>query len=104
MKLAAPSLLIALLAVSPVQAYYHYIHYQGRTAPFTPIYEKFNLAALPNNTVTFFVSDQGPSIYAPNDTFGSVLGQIRQAIAAWNGVPYSDLHLAFGGLESYSAT
>jgi len=105
MKRALLSLLaIAIIAVTPAHAYYHYVHYQGRTAPFVPNYEKFDVTTLPNHTVTFFVSDQGPSIYAANDTFGSVLSQIRQAVAAWNSVPYSDLHLAFGGLESYSAT
>ena len=54
-----------------------------------------------NKTVTFFVSDQSPSNFAPNDTYGSVLGQARQALAVWNGVGSSDLRIAFGGLESY---
>src|SRR5262245_53418805 len=95
--------LAALLAcAAPALGSYHYIHYASRIAPFTPIYEKFNLAALPNNTVTFFVSDQGPAIYAPNDHFGSVLSQIKQAAAAWNSVATSDLRVAFGGLESYT--
>src|SRR5262245_8073461 len=93
--------LAALLAcAAPALASYHYVHYNSRTAPFTPIYEKFDLAALSNNTVTFFVSDQGPSVYAPNDNFGSVLSQIKQAAAAWNSVATSDLRVAFGGLES----
>src|ERR1043166_841023 len=92
----------ALMLAVPALASYHYIHYNGRTAPFTPVYEKFNLAALPNNTVTFFVSDQGPAVYAPNDSFGSVLSQIKQAAAAWNSVATSDLRVAFGGLESYT--
>src|SRR5581483_372824 len=34
------------------------------------------------------------------DSFGSVLGQVEQALAVWNGVPGSSLRLAFGGLES----
>src|SRR5262249_38489609 len=81
---------------------YHYVHYASRNAPFTPIYEKFDLNALSNNTVTFFVTDQGPAIYGPNDNFGSVLSQIKQAAAAWNSVATSDLRVAFGGLESYT--
>src|SRR5262249_9506715 len=93
--------LAAILAcAAPALASYHYVHYATRNAPFNPIYEKFDLTALPNNTVTFFVSDQGPSIYAPNDNFGSVLSQIKQAAAAWNSVATSDLRVAFGGLES----
>ena len=91
-----------LLLATAAQASYHYIHYAGRTSPFNPIYEKYNLAALPNNTLTFFVADQGPSSFAVNDSFGSVLSQIKQAVAAWNSVSTSDLRVAFGGLESYT--
>ncbi len=94
----------AVLALAaPLEAYYHYVHYSSRNAPFVPIYEKFDLTKLPNKTVTFFVSDQGPSVYAANDSFGSVLSQIKQAAAAWNSVTTSDLRVAFGGLESYTA-
>jgi hypothetical protein len=86
----------------PAHAYYHYIYYQSRFAPFTPVRAQFNLAALPNNTVTFFVSDSGPSAYYPNDSFGSVLGEIKQALAVWNSVNGSNLRVAFGGTESSS--
>lgn len=89
----------ALLAVTS-QAAYHYVHYPSRTS-FTPFFEKFNLAALPNNTVTFFVADQGPNAYG-GENLGSVLSQIRQATAAWNSVDISDLRVAFGGLETYT--
>jgi uncharacterized protein (TIGR03437 family) len=88
------------LAAIPAQAYYHYVHYQGRTGPFTPLYEKFDLTALPNKTVSFFVSDQTPTTYGSNDTFGSVLSQVKQALAEWNSVPSSDLRVAFGGMEN----
>jgi Carboxypeptidase regulatory-like domain/Matrixin/IPT/TIG domain len=91
----------AVLGV-PAHAYYHYIYYQSRFAPFTPIRAQFNLAALPNNTVTFFVSDAGPSTYYPNDSFGSVLGEVKQALAVWNSVNGSNLRVAFGGTESSS--
>lgn len=86
------------LAVGPVpsSAYYHFIHYlRGGNAP-----EKFDLTALPNNTVTFFVSESGPTNYAQNDTFNSVLSQIQQATLAWNGIASSGLRVAFGGLEN----
>lgn len=91
----------ALLGV-PAQAYYHYVYFQSRNAPFQPIRAQFNLAALPNNTVNFFVSDSGPSTYYPNDSFGSVLGEVKQALAIWNSVSGSSLRVAFGGLESAS--
>ncbi len=100
-----PSLRIAisvLAAAVSSQAAYHYVHYPTSTN-FSPIYEKFNLAVLPDNTVTFCVEDQGPAVYATNDTFGSVLAQIREALAAWNAVSVTDLRVAYGGLESYTA-
>lgn len=93
---------MALLLGIPAQAYYHYIYYQSRTAPFNPVYAQFNLAALPNNTVSFYVSDSGPSVFYPNDSFGSVLGVVKEALAVWNSVSTSNLRVAFGGLESQS--
>ena len=80
----------AVLAMSaPVEAYYHYTYYYSRSAPFTPIRGRFNLSALTNNTINVLVSDAGPVNYAANDTLGSVLGEVKQAVAAWNTVPNS---------------
>lgn len=91
-KLAA----VLALAAVPSSAYYHFIHYLPTgNAP-----EKFDLSALPNNTVTFFVSESGPTNYAQNDTFNSVLSQIQQATLAWNNIASSSLRVAFGGLEN----
>ncbi len=88
---------MALAAASvPAAAYYHYNHY----LPQGVVPEKFDLNSLPNRTVTFFVSDSSPTQYAPNDSFASVLSQVRQAAQAWNGVESSNLRVAFGGLIS----
>lgn len=93
----------AVLALGiPAEAYYHYTYYTGHSAPFTPVHARFNLAALSNNTLNVFVSDAGPVNYAANDTFGSVLGEVKQAVAAWNTVPNSALRMNFAGLESAS--
>ena len=85
---------------APAQAYYHYVHYLsgGRTGPFTLQQEKFNLPA--GGTVSFFVSDSGPAVYAPGDSFGSLLGQVKQALAAWDSVSAPNLRVKFGGLEA----
>jgi uncharacterized protein (TIGR03437 family) len=91
---------LATLLATPGSAYYHYVHYIGGN--FTPQQEKFNLSALPNSTVMFFVSDQGPAVYAPGDSFGSLLGQVKQALAAWDSISTSGLRVSFGGLESAS--
>jgi uncharacterized protein (TIGR03437 family) len=91
---------IVLALGTPAQAYYHYVHYLsgGRTGPFTIQQEKFNIPA--GGTVSFFVSDDGPAVYAPGDSFGSLLGQVKQALAAWDSVSSPNLHVRFGGLES----
>jgi hypothetical protein len=82
----------------PAPAYYHFIHYlNGASAP-----EKFDLSSLPNKTVTFFVSENGPAVYSGTDSFNSVVSQLRQATTAWNGIASSDLRVAFGGLGNTS--
>src|SRR5882762_8391841 len=91
--------LTSALGLSPAGAYYHFLHYTSKTAPYASAPEKFDLAALPNKTVTFFVSTNGPKQFALNDGFPSLLSQIRQAARAWDGVPTSDLRVAFGGLH-----
>ncbi|MEI9976258.1 MAG: hypothetical protein WDO73_31950 [Ignavibacteriota bacterium] len=92
----------ALLLTVPSHAYYHYVHYLTGSAPFTPVPEAFDLSALPNKTATFFVSDSGLASYGNNDSFGSVLSQVKNAAEAWNSIAASDLRVRFGGLETYS--
>jgi uncharacterized protein (TIGR03437 family) len=87
-----------VLTVSSAGAYYHYIHYTSATAPYLPVPEKFDLAALPNKTVTIFVSDALPKKFATYDSLPSVLTQVGQAAQVWNGVSTSDLRVTFGGL------
>jgi hypothetical protein len=93
-------LLVGMMAVSVAPAYYHFVHYTGRSAPYLPVPEKFDLRVLPNKTITFFSSDVGPTQYVPNDSFPSVLSQMRQAAKAWNGVATSDVRVTFSGLFS----
>lgn len=87
-----------VLAIAPAGAYYHYIRFTSRVAPYGPAPEKYDLNALPDKTLTFYVSDQGPSQYSAGDSFESVLNQINEAAAVWNGVATSDLRVAFGGI------
>jgi uncharacterized protein (TIGR03437 family) len=93
----------ALLLGMPAQAYYHYVHFGlVPNSPYQPVPEAYDLTALPNQTVTFFVSSLGPGSYGPNDSYGSVLSQVKQAAAAWNSVASSALRVAFGGIETYN--
>jgi len=97
-RVLAVAAAIAMLS-APAEAYYHYVFYSSRSAPFNPINARFDVTKLTNNTVVFSVVDSGPGSFYPNDSFPSVLAQIQQAAAAWNAVPNSQLHVAFGGLE-----
>ena len=85
------------LCVSSAGAYYHYVHYTSKTAPYNPVPEKLDLTALPNQTVIVQVSTTGPQKLAQNDGFPSILNQIRLAAQAWNGVSTSALRVSFGG-------
>ncbi len=84
------------------RAYYFFVHYFTRSAPWQPVPEKFDLNALQNKTVPVLISDQGPAL-APGDTAAGLISQIRLAAKAWNDVESSDLRLAFGGFFSQGA-
>ena len=97
----AAALAACVLALSATcSAYYHFLHFAGRNAPFVPIPEKFDLAALPNRTVLFFVAASGPEKLADGDSFAAVLSELRLAGRTWNGVETSALRVGFGGLLS----
>lgn len=88
----------------PAEAYYHYTYYLNGNRT-TPIRARFGVASLISpTTITVTVNDGGPSNYGGDDTLGSVLADLRQAIGTWNQVPASQLKLAFGGLEQYPQT
>src|SRR5271165_2260009 len=79
-------------------AYYYYVDFATHSAPYNPLLEKFDVTALPNNTVSFFVADSGPSATYPGDSFQAVVSELRTAADVWNQVPTSNLRLAYGGL------
>lgn len=89
---------LALLSAGAAPAYYHFLQYLSRTGPFVGIPSKFDVNALPNKTVSFYISEQGPTALAPDDSFAGVVSQIRLAARMWNDVETSDLRVTFGGL------
>lgn len=94
----------AAMLLSPgAQAYYHFVRYLSRTAPWNAVVEKFDLNALQNKTVPLLVAEQGPTLPA-GDTFSGLVSQIRLAARSWNNVGTSDLRLAFGGFFAAGAT
>ncbi len=97
LRLGALALALAFFA-SSAHGYYHFVHYASQTPPFTPIYEKFNLASLDHSTLYFYVTPEGPTNLYTADSFTAVLSQLRLAGLVWDGVATSQLRLAYGGL------
>ncbi|MFN7921237.1 MAG: IPT/TIG domain-containing protein [Bryobacteraceae bacterium] len=88
----------AAVAMSPIAgAYYHFVHYRTRSAPFTAIIEKIDLNALSGNTLPVLVAEGGPAQMAPNDSLPGVISQVRLAAKVWSDVETSALDLSFGG-------
>jgi hypothetical protein len=81
-------------------AHYHFVHFNSRSAPWTAQPEKFDLDALPNKTLTYFVTDQTGVQLAPGDSYVGLISQIRAAGKVWNDVETSDLRLSFGGFAA----
>ncbi|HUQ94800.1 MAG TPA: hypothetical protein VM120_24180, partial [Bryobacteraceae bacterium] len=62
-------LLCAGVLFSPsASAYYHFVRYLSRTAPFIAAPAKYDLNLLTNKTLPYYISEQGPAGLAPNDT------------------------------------
>ncbi len=95
------ALLLSLSSVS--SAYYYWIYFPGRTAPFQAYPAKFDLSTLPDKTVSYFISDQPPSKLVDGDNYDALVSQIRLAAETWNGVKSSDIRLRFGGFETIGA-
>ncbi len=89
-------LILAVSSLAP--AYYHFIHFTSFLPPFAPVPEKFDLRALVDNTVRYYISSVGPATVADGDSLTSVISQIRLAAQVWNDVPTSSLRVAFGGI------
>ena len=98
-KLCAIALAVCACA-SLSFGHYHFIHFDSRSAPWRGVPEKFDLSALPNNTLTYFVTDQTGLQLSPVDSYAGLISEIRAAAKVWNDVESSDLRLAFGGLAA----
>lgn len=89
----------AMVSLSSVaSAYYHWTFFAQRSGPFQAIPLRFNLDALQDSTVSFFISQQGPAKMVEGDNFAALVSQIRRAGETWN-VPGSALKVKFGGLQ-----
>ena len=95
----------ALAAISPfASAYYFWVYFASDSVAVHSgagevRSEPGRSYGLPNNTVTYLISEQGPSALMPGDTFPSIINEIHAAADVWNRVGTSSLKLAFGGLS-----
>jgi hypothetical protein len=94
---------VAALASAASFGYYHFLHYTVTNGRFLPIPERFQLSTLPDNTLTYHIAENGPTVYATTDEFALVVSQIRAAAKVWNDVETSALRLRFGGLTQQGA-
>ena len=85
-------------------AYYHFTRYAVNRTPFNAIPAKFDLTALPDRTVSYYVNEAGPGNLAPTDSFALLLTQIRSAAKVWSDVETSELRVRFGGLAPKDST
>ncbi len=82
-----------LLALTGTGSAYYYYYFAGAPA-------RFDLNALVNNTIPFYISNQGPAALTSGDSFQAVVSEIRSAANVWNGVGSSAVRLSYGGLFS----
>ncbi|HTD43494.1 MAG TPA: matrixin family metalloprotease [Bryobacteraceae bacterium] len=95
------SLAVSFAAMSSfASAYYYWVFFPGSLGPFPPIRAHFDLSALKDNTVQYFISDQGPGALMPGDGTTAIYSQIHQAARVWNGVGSSAVRLHFGGIST----
>ncbi len=90
---------LGMLAATAASAYYHFVYFPLRSGPFFPVPVKFDLNAIPDRTVQFFVSEQGPDPVAPGDSLNAIVSQLRLAARQWNDVATSELRIGFGGFR-----
>jgi len=91
------ALLLSLTSVS--SAYYYWIFFPGN-ATGQWYAAKFDLSAMPDKAISFFISDKGPGKLVDGDNYDALVSQIRLAAETWNGVNTSDLRLRFGGFST----
>ncbi len=92
-RLAALALGFFTLTGTGSAYYYYYYVVNG-----SPTVVKFDLTTLVNDSVPFYIANEGPSVLVPGDSFQAVISEVRAAAAVWSGVSSSNIKLVYGGL------
>lgn len=78
-------------------AHYPFLRYLNDSPPYQSAPAKFDLEALPDAIVPYYIVRPLPAL-APGQKSESLVAQIRQAAEVWNAVRTSRLRLRFGGI------
>src|SRR5437016_1405258 len=98
------ALAAGIAAMSSISSgYYYWTYFANRGGQTVVIPKKFDLNALVNKTLFYFISDQQPGPLVAGDNFAAIASQIRLAASVWDGVASSDLRVKFGGIANVSA-
>lgn len=96
---------IAVVTASVASANYHFVHYAGASAPYTPIFERFQVESQPAGVVPYFIQEPPATLqFSKGDTFPSLVSQIRAAAEVWNSVGTSTFRFTFGGMATPNIT
>lgn len=92
---------LAALTASVAPANYHFVHYAGQSAPYTPIFERFQVEAQPAGVVQYFIQQPPATLqFSAGDTFPALVSQVRAAAEVWNSVGTSTFRFQFGGMAT----
>jgi hypothetical protein len=82
---------VGVLALTGTGSAYYYYYFAGAPA-------RYDLTTLVNNTIPFYISNQGPAALTSGDSFQAVVSELRAAANVWNSVNTSAVKLSYGGL------
>src|SRR5258708_9169638 len=89
----------ALMALTSIaSAHYHWVYFANRSGSFFPVPVRFDIAnefALPNKTVSYFISDQAPGPLVTGDSFTAIISQNHAAANFSNNATTAALRLQF---------
>jgi hypothetical protein len=96
--------LLSFVLAAAASASYHWVRYPSRNGVSQPIYDRYDLASLPDgHTLPFFINEPGALQLAANDSATALLSQIKAAALVWNTVETADIKLSFGGMRTASS-
>jgi hypothetical protein len=96
---------IAVVMSSVASANYHFVHYAGHGAPYTPSFERFQVESQPGGVVQYLIQEPPSTLqFSKGDSFPALVSQVRAAADVWNSVSTSTFRFEFGGMATPNIT